>query len=424
MRVLFLTCPSKTHLYAMTPLAWALQTAGHEVRVASQIDPAGFTTRDLGSTGLTGVAIGDELDLAGMFAEALAEPAAEPSPPPPVRQTQDQYSDADVVAELEGLAQWHFGGFNPDSVIDGAVRLARRWRPDLVIWDGMTMAYAGPIAARAAGAAHARFVFGTDVLVQLRAAAGDRDPVRDTVRPLLERYGLRYDEDTLRGQWSINAMPPWTWQPPDMTYLWMRQPSYNGPAVVPDWLLDEPARPRVCVTVGLSHRELDAGASAGDLLAAVADLDAEVVVTLGEKQLAALPSVPDNVRPVDFVPLGALLPTCSAIVHHGGYGTFISALEHAVPQLLVPGKFGNDKFWGPMATADALEEHGAGLYVSEAGQLTADVLRDKLQRVLKDPAFARNATRLRDRTDELPAPNDIVPALERLTARHRATEAS
>jgi glycosyltransferase (activator-dependent family) len=421
MRILFLTCPSKTHLYAMVPLAWALQTAGHEVRVASQLDAANFSADNIAHTGLPAVAIGDDLDVSAMVSAAsAAPPPPAPGPAEPRRrQTQREYAAEDPYAELDGLAREHFTGFNPDSVIDGAVRYARRWRPDLVIWDAMTMAYAGPVAARAAGAAHARFVFGTDALQQLRAAAPQRDPVREAVQPILERYGLAYDEQTLSGQWSINAMPPWTWQPAGMHYLWMRPAPFNGPSAVPDWLLDEPERKRVCITLGLSFRELDAGASASDLLEAVADLDAEVIITLGRDQVAALPSLPANVRPVDFVPLTALLPTCSAVVHHGGYGTFISALQNGVPQLVVPGKFGSDKWWGPLAMADALEEHGAGLYVSDPDRLTPDVLRDKLLRVLKDPSFGRNAARLRKWSDELPTPNDIVPAIERLTAEHR-----
>ena len=36
MRILFASIAEKTHFLGMVPLAWALQTAGHEVRVASQ----------------------------------------------------------------------------------------------------------------------------------------------------------------------------------------------------------------------------------------------------------------------------------------------------------------------------------------------------------------------------------------------------
>jgi glycosyltransferase (activator-dependent family) len=427
MRILFLTCASKTHLYAMTPLAWALQTAGHHVRVASQPDRVGLTADDVANTGLAAVSIGDETDLSAMMADAVAAAAGRAVVDSPYegrrKSVQDDYHAEDPHGELELLARYHFLGFNPDSVIDGAVRHARRWKPDLVIWDGMTMALAGPVAARACGAAHARFLISPDALVQLRTAARRQnpgsDPIRDCLAPVLDRFGLDYDEDMVTGQWTINAMPPWTWQPAGVEHLHMRPVPFNGPSVVPDWLHDEPERKRVCLTVGLSFRELNAGVSTDDLLQAVAGLDVEVVATLSAEQLASRPSVPHNVRPVQFVPLNALLPTCSAIVHHGGYGTFSSALDHGVPQLLVPGKFGKDKFWGPLAMATGLEEQGAGVYVSDPGRLTPEGLRDHLVRVLDDPAFGENAARLRADAAGTPTPNDIVPALEKLTEERR-----
>jgi glycosyltransferase (activator-dependent family) len=427
MRVLFLMGPGRTHLYAMAPLAWALQTAGHHVRVASQVDPAGMTADDIAHTGLTAVSIGDEIDVGAMVAGApveAAEPALIDSPYEKGRKsTQEDYARQDPHTELDLVARYHFAGFNPDSVIEGAVRYARSWRPDLVIWDGMTMTYSGPVAARACGAAHARFVLGTDALVQLRTAAGEQhpgsDPIRDGLQPILDRHGLDFAEEMVVGQWSISSMPPWTWQPPAVPYLAMRPVPFNGPSTVPDWLLEEPGRKRVCLTLGLSHRELNPGPSAEGMLDAVADVDAEVVLTLGADQLASLRRVPGNVRAVEFVPMTALLPTCSAVVHHGGYGTFISALDHAVPQLLVPGKFGSDRYWGPVAMANGLEARGAGVYVSDPGRLTPEGLREHLLAVLKDPAFEANAARLRAEALATPTPNEVVPAIEKLTAEHR-----
>jgi Protein of unknown function (DUF1205) len=337
---------------------------------------------------------------------------------------QGDYAKEDPRGELDELARNHFPAFSPDSLIVDVVRFARNWKPDLVIWDGTTMTYSGPVAARACGAAHARFVIGTDALVQLRTAVREQklgsDPMQDCLEPILERFGMDFTEEMVLGQWSINTMPPWTWLPPDMHYLTMRPVSFNGPSVVPEWLHEEPERKRVCITTGLSFRELNAGPAAGDLLQAVADLDAEVVITLSREQAAALPSLPGNVRTTEFVPMTALLPSCSAIVHHGGHGTFISAVEHAVPQLIVPGKIGSDKFWGPLSMAVGVEKQGAGAYVCDPGQLTMDGLHDHLMKVLKDPAFGRNAARLRDEAAEMPAPNEVVPAIEKLTAGHRA----
>jgi glycosyltransferase (activator-dependent family) len=430
MRILFLTCASKTHLYALVPLAWALQTAGHQVRVASQPDPTGLTAEDIARTGLPAVSLGDEIDVTAMVTDmedeiSEAEAATSGSYDHQRKSVQSDYATEDPRGELDLLARYHFASFSPDSLITDAVRYARSWKPDLVIWDGMTMTFSGPVAARACGAASARFVFGADALVQVRTAALEQnpgtDPMRECLEPILGRYGMDFTEDMVMGQWSINGMPPWTWQPPGMDYLMMRPVPFNGPSVIPEWLHEEPERKRVCITTGLSFREVDPGPSAGDLLQAVADLDAEVVITLRKEQTADLPSLPGNVRAVEFVPLNALLPSCSAIVHHGGYGTFVSATTHAVPQLIVPGKFGNDKYWGPVAMANGLEEQGAGAYVSDPGELTADVLHDHLVKVLKDPAFGRNAARLRDEAAEIPTPNDVLPAIEELTAAHRGS---
>ena len=56
MRVLFVPHANKAHLHIMTPLAWALRTAGHDVRVASQpeiadaIIASGFVPVEVGRT--------------------------------------------------------------------------------------------------------------------------------------------------------------------------------------------------------------------------------------------------------------------------------------------------------------------------------------------------------------------------------------
>ncbi|MFE9117172.1 glycosyltransferase [Streptomyces sp. NPDC007172] len=111
-----------------------------------------------------------------------------------------------------------------------------------------------------------------------------------------------------------------------MTGQWTVDPT-------PASLREPPAGRRVCLTLGLSFREVMGGdqASVPDLLEALAGLDAEVVATLDAGQLAEVGRVPDKVRVVDFVPLAALLPSCSAIVHQGGFGTAQNALAHGVP---------------------------------------------------------------------------------------------
>jgi UDP:flavonoid glycosyltransferase YjiC (YdhE family) len=175
------------------------------------------------------------------------------------------------------------------------------------------------------------------------------------------------------------------------------------------------------VTLGLSHRDRNFGvaASASSLFEAMADLDVEVIATLSAAQLEPGTRVPDNVRVVEFVPLNVLLPTCSAIVHSGGAGTFAAAVENGVPQLIVPNTYWSERWWGPLVMANGIEEQGAGVYVGDADQVTADMLHDSLSRVLKMPQYAANAARLAAEVVGMPSPNEIVPALERLTREHR-----
>lgn len=189
---------------------------------------------------------------------------------------------------------------------------------------------------------------------------------------------------------------------------------------MPDWVLDPPARRRVCLTLGLAHRQaaVDGTAPVAELLDAVAELDAEVIATFDAEQLGSA-KVPDNVRAVDFVPLNALLPSCSALVHEGGSGAFAGALEHGVPQVIVPQDFTVEKWLGPLSIAQGVEAHGAGVYAANAGKLTAEILRQSLKLVLEDPSYAANAARLRTEVRAMPTPNDLVPVLEKLTEAHR-----
>ncbi|MGC4847178.1 activator-dependent family glycosyltransferase [Micromonospora sp. DT15] len=421
MRVLFVAPPDlKSHLYIMTPLAWALRTAGHDVRVACQ--PG--STEALAQAGLTAVLAGEPM------AETLAEVDEMSEPPkrqaaPATLPVQTDYARDDPYAELEYLTTNLLPFLHTDEMLTDLIGFARAWRPDLVLWDAMT--YAGPVVARACGAAHARILFGTDAFVQLweavRAAGGSRpDPMRAWLEPLLRTHGGgAFADDVVHGQWTIDTMPPWTWRPSSPHYIRMRHLAFNGPSVVPRWLYEPPVRPRVCVTLGMTHREADvAEASAVDLLEAVGDLDIEVVATMSAEQLASVPRIPDNVRVVDFVPMNVLLPTCSAIVHHGGSSTMASAFEHAVPQLIVPSAYWSEKWFGPVAQANGLQERGAGVWLAyDSDYLTPAGLREDLMRVLKDPSFKENAVRLRTEMMGLPTPNEVVPAVEKLTAAYR-----
>jgi UDP:flavonoid glycosyltransferase YjiC (YdhE family) len=221
----------------------------------------------------------------------------------------------------------------------------------------------------------------------------------------------------LSGQWSLELTPRRMRLPvADVRYMPLRRVPYAPPVPFPSWLREPPRRPRVCLTFGVTTRALyssSSGVPVSELLTAVAGLDVEVVATLDAAQLAMVRRVPDNVRVADFLPLGLVLPTCSALVHHGGGGTFAAAVAHRVPQIVAP-----VPMWDERATARYVDRRGAGVAV-DPGAVTGETLRKELARVLEEPSFRDGADTLRAEMLATPGPIETVPVLEELAARHR-----
>jgi rhamnosyltransferase subunit B len=65
--------------------------------------------------------------------------------------------------------------------------------------------------------------------------------------------------------------------------------------------------------------------------------------------------LPASVRHCAFAPLRALLPRCTALVHHGGVGTTAAALESGCPQLVLP------LAWDQPDNAERVRKLGVGL---------------------------------------------------------------
>jgi glycosyltransferase (activator-dependent family) len=400
-------------------MAWALRAAGHDVRVAAQPD----LTDAIVHTGLTAVPVGQALDLAELSRQAKQRPAGQTvfGSEFDITETREDRLTLDYVRGV--FSMWCSIGLERlagAAVLDDVVRFARAWQPDLVVWDALT--YMGPIAARASGAAHVRMLFGQDHWARMRGrhaeltppgAGAGGDPMAEWLSGKLDRFGCTFDEELVLGQRTIDPLPSWMRLQTGVDYIPVRYVPYNGPSVVPPWLSESPDRPRICLTLGMSRRDLwgEDRFSVNDLFDAVADLDVEVIATLTARQCDAAPKVPDNVRLFDFVPLDALLPSCAAVIHHGGAGTTGNAVVHGVPQLVIPGNL-----WDKAGLAQLLANRGAGL-VMEHNQVTAGALRAQLLRLIEEPSFAANAEKVRAELQETPSPREIVPELEKLAER-------
>src|SRR6266511_3450779 len=393
MRVAFALWPAPAHLYPFVPLAWALRAAGHEVMFLSH------------------PSIGADVVASGLPFKEMCSEAQMPTPVGPVaewpeaREEMDRITDApDIPAEdrrgwrviAHGFlpSMWDFTPFqgspaDPMPAMDGTVAFFREWKPDLVVWDPCVPGTA--VAARVVGAAQVR-LSGTDfngwfqdTFTRLTAGPGAPqlpNPFAETVRPMADRYGVPIDHDLLYGEWTIDHVPRGMNFPVDTRRIPMRWIPYTAQSVTPDWMYPV-RRPRVAVT-------------------------------LDETQLAKVAEIPDNVRAIEYVPLDQLMQTSSLLIHHGGIGTMATAGYVGVPQLIVgPGSTSSTgyKLWS--VTGGYVTSFGAG-EVMDFTERSAQILRDQIERVLKDPSFTAGAALLRRDLMAVPSPSDIVPTLEKV----------
>lgn len=471
MRVLFSIYPnSRAHLYPIVPLAWALQSAGHEVRVSTH---AGAV---------------EQVIMAGLTPVALGDPDQ-----PMVRETPDceppkQPEEVERYARIMGLTpeeKEHWIAFfqillcptsdyvrldRPEP--DDLIRFTRAWQPDLVIWDSTFPVAA--VAAKLAGAAHCRFLIGHDLFgwsvdrlaahrYELQAAGLDPNPLASLVRPIAERHGLAFRDELFLGQWSIETMLDGLRLPTSTKKLSVRHVPYVDPAVFPAWLYERrPGVPRVAFTLGESTRRFISGDwdRTPKILQALDGLDLDVVATLTTRQLHDVERLPDNVRIFDWVNLEHLLPTCSSVIHHGGIGTYSNAVATSVPQLVCdiegesimirlvedePGELatgtlrnGLDLDASGQEQAQAPSTHwefpakkleathvsnfvmakGAGARLDHRAQ-TIPQMRELIWNVATDPRYQDGAAALHKEWLATPSPSEIIPDLERLIAEHR-----
>ncbi len=133
-----------------------------------------------------------------------------------------------------------------------------------------------------------------------------------------------------------------------------------------------------------------------------AGMDAEFVLAVGKTDLGDLP---DNVVAVPWVPLNELLRTCTAVIHHGGAGTTLTAADAALPQIVVPD--GADRY----ANADAVHERGIGV------STTPDAVdADLVEWLLKADKPRAAAAEVRDEMHGMPTPASLVPRIVELAA--------
>jgi UDP:flavonoid glycosyltransferase YjiC (YdhE family) len=441
MRVMIATVPHPSHFYTLVPYAQALQNAGHEVVVAA---PPGAEPM-LIAAGLTPVSNGVPTPLTPANLEKVGRPDLE---------KMDEFGDAfgfddltrdrwDVFYQVFAFNDRMFLPVEPQEAMDGLVDFAKQWQPDLVLWENWFQF--GAIIARSCGAAHGRILISPDYAgwsMELFAEKGDQvagiggNPIVEALEPVAKRFGFEVDEDLLLGQFTIDPLPRELRLSQHINALPVRAIPFNGGAQKPEWLYGKPSKPRVALTLGLSARlwQVDGDPRLPKLLAAVGELDVEVIATVTEQQLKQVETIPDNVKVVEYVPLTQLLPTCDAIISHGATGTFWSAHSAGIPQIVLDTDEKHRMIWvgegddlrvvnadrhgDSWVCAKYMSDHNAGLRVNHQTESVAEI-RAKINTLLTDPSYREGAAALHKQWLDRPSPAELIPELVQLVDSHK-----
>jgi UDP:flavonoid glycosyltransferase YjiC (YdhE family) len=375
MRILITTSPGLGHILPTISFAHAARAAGHDVLYAS----GGFVD-SIAQAGLQVVDASPGVDYAQLFASFGAS-------------VQQQMAAArDDLSRTVEIALGMFAKVS-EPTLETVVRVAEKWQPDVIVHTPMQAA--GQLAAGKLGVPLVMLNLG---MGQDRGLSDMRHVTYEELREYFERHGVaeapapavRFDvtPPSVRGS---AALPDQVWP--------MRYVPYNGGAMVPEWLLDKAERRRVLITLGTVVPAFGLGI-VEPLVAAASKVDAEFVLALGNVDTSSLGELPDNVRVVGYLPLGVMLSSCDAIIHHGGAGTTMTTVDAGIPQIVVPQ--GADQF----INADTVTANGLGQRAT-----VADVDVALIERLLTDEQWRANAVRVRDELHAMPTPVEVIERL-------------
>ena len=391
--MLFASAPGYGLTLPLIPLIWAARAAGHEVLLATTSEMTEVVAR-------AGLPVYDVFPERDVWRDLMTT-VTSASPP------------ADLPEEYKvamGLGN-PFGLFTV-TMTEGTIHAGRSFGADLVVTTSDHAA--GMLAAAALGVPllevgnrvswsvrdaewrNEHHVFGEDevyaaMLAKLGLADG-RPKVIARIDPRAPSMGgmAANDQDS-----DERDGAPW-WP--------MRFVPFNGGTVVPEWAMEPSDRPRIAVTLGTVVPAMTGVSSLKVVVEALGELDVDVVLAAGTADLTELGELPGNVRSVGYLPLSAFLPTCAAIVHHGGSGTTAAPLFYGIPQLVLPSFADN-----PMS-AQRVTDRGVGL-AHDPKTVDVPTVRAMVERLLTEDAFRSAATQVRAEMATQPSPGAVIERL-------------
>lgn len=381
MKVLCSCTPLSGHLFPMLPLACALRDDGHEVVVA------------------TGEALGPALDAAG-----LEHRSCGPHFDHSVGEALGRYPET-PLGSPEEQQRFGWGRLFGDVRIRGTIgdlrSAADELAPDVVIHESAELA--GPLVAAE------RDVPSLNVGIGLMVRPDHLALASDAVAPLWAASDLPTRDDAgLYRSLYLNQMPRSLQRArvDELAAVHDLRPTSHGLGErLPEDLSElGTERALVYVTFGTVFGD---GALLQQIVDVVAGLDVDVLVTIGDVIDPGAVQGCSRVVVRPFVPQGAVLDRCAAVVSHGGVGSTLGPLAHGVPLVLVP--LGADQ----AENAEALGDAGVAVVVAVEDARGA-ALERALRWALGDPDAAAAAERVRLEIARMPSPHAVADRLASL----------
>ena len=371
-----MSLPGEGHLNPLLPLLRAAQAAGHDIAVATSRS----YIEDAESGGVPGVAAGPDFRFdrwPEIWPELANVPPAE----------QELWWPRTVSRDVTpGLAR---------DVTD----LVRNWKPDVLLAEYAAAPAAG-IAAELSGVPMIGAAWAVEPGYDAQdASITGLDDVRAGFG--LDRLGTR---SVLAGCDRVLSFLPPSWGaldgPPLSNTRRVRITASGKGTHPPDQLLAG-ARPRVYATLGTvygSVRLLRA------IIAAIGAGGWAGVVTVSRRLDASRFEAPAGVVVEQYVPQGALLPHCDAVLCHGGLGTLLGALDEGLPMVIIP--LGSDQLWN----ADRAERLGVARVVSPQ-DVSVATLQSALDDVLTQATYRDVAVSLRHELQQMESADVAMSSL-------------
>ena len=390
MRILFTTTAGLGHFHPLAPLAQAAIRAGHEVAFACPkalcpyVEASGFQAFSM-------------IDLDTLAAERMA--------------VMQRIMHLPTEESNKGMVSDMFIGVYARHALPELVALCRRWHPDVIVREEGE--FAGAIAAEHLDLPHAAVQvayasgigssIGGQRLDELRVAWG---LLPDPSQAMLARYLVfSFDPPSL--------LEPESVVPPTVHHLRAEVFDRSSAEMLPDWIMEEHARPLIYVTLGSEAPDIP-GIFPGvyqTLLTGVHDVDGTVVMTIGRnRDPAELGPQPDHVHVERYIPQ-SLLPHCDLVVTHGGHNTVLAALQFGLPMVITP------LFADQFANARRCVDLQVGQQIARS-DLTPERVRDAVRAVLHHDHYRSNAQRMQAEIRALPSVDHGVRLLEQLVINY------